>query len=143
MIFITNSEKEFNQKIWRVIKPKLSPGFVVGLVGDLGTGKTTLVKYIAQKLGFKGQVSSPTFVVRQTYPIPNTQGIDSIEHIDLYRLGKLNDKGFAEVKEWLVNKKALVFVEWADFLPNKKNLDAIVSLKLMSGNTRKVEIVWN
>lgn len=143
MIFTTNSEKEFNQKIWRAIKLKLSPGLVIGLVGDLGTGKTTLVKYIAQKLGFKGQVSSPTFVVRQTYPIPNTRGINLIEHIDLYRLGKLNDRSFAEVKEWLANKKALVFIEWADFLPDKKVLDVIVSLKLISGDTRKIEIIWN
>jgi tRNA threonylcarbamoyladenosine biosynthesis protein TsaE len=143
MTFITESENDFRNKIWETIEPKLKPGLVLGIVGDLGAGKTTLVKQIAQKLGFKGQVSSPTFVIRKSYPLKNNKGIKSIEHIDLYRLGQSGACNLREVKDYLEDKDSLVLIEWANLLNDKKILNGVIKIQIRSSVSRKVEILWN
>lgn len=143
MIFTTKNEEEFKDKVWKAIEPKLKPGLVLGVIGDLGAGKTTLVKHIAQNLGFKGRVSSPTFVMRKTYSAKNNKGIKAIEHIDLYRLQRPLSRDIQEVKEWLEGKDSLVLIEWADLLGNKKYLNCIVKIKIKSSDEREVEILWN
>ena len=84
-------------------------GELVGLVGELGAGKTRLVKGIALGLGLKaGQVRSPTFVL-----IREHQGRLRLYHVDAYRLensGQLENLGFDEIAAG----DGLVVVEWAD-----------------------------
>lgn len=143
MTFTTESENDFRNKIWETIEPKLKPGLVLGIIGDLGAGKTTLVKHIAQKLGFKGQVSSPTFVIRKSYPLKNNKGIKSIEHIDLYRLGQPRADDIREVKDYLDGRDSLVLIEWANLLSDKKLLDGVVKIQIKSNISRGVEILWN
>ena len=82
----------------------------MGLVGDLGAGKTVLVRGITAGLGVADDrlISSPTFVLVQEYP-----GSVPIYHIDLYRLadgaGELADLGLAEMLA-----DGVVLIEWAD-----------------------------
>ena len=61
---------------------ELRPGWIVGLIGDLGTGKTQLVKGLAAGLGIPGTVTSPTFALLQEHD----DGTLPLAHIDLYRL---------------------------------------------------------
>ncbi len=89
---------------------RLRPGNCVALVGDLGAGKTTLVRAMARGLGVTSHVSSPTFGLIQEYrgPVP-------MFHIDPYRiqrLEELEDFGFHEFFE----RGGVVVVEWADML---------------------------
>jgi tRNA threonylcarbamoyladenosine biosynthesis protein TsaE len=64
-----------------------SPGDVIALMGDLGTGKTALTRYIAEGLGVTGRISSPTFTIVKEYH----SGRIPLYHFDVYRLAGDND----------------------------------------------------
>ncbi|MFP4104888.1 MAG: tRNA (adenosine(37)-N6)-threonylcarbamoyltransferase complex ATPase subunit type 1 TsaE [Phycisphaerae bacterium] len=108
-VFNSNSV-ERTYEIGREIAGKLDLGDCVALVGDLGAGKTTITKGLAEGLGLDDSrmVSSPTFVLVQEYP-----GKVPLYHIDLYRLTapaeELLDLGFDEMLE-----TGVVLIEWAD-----------------------------
>jgi len=86
---------------------------VVGLYGQLGAGKTTFTQAAARALGVCERVTSPTFVIQKTYPLYE-QPFTHLVHIDAYRLGGAHDLGPLLFEETLRDKKALVFIEWAD-----------------------------
>lgn len=120
---------------------------VVGLFGDLGAGKTTLVQNIAKDLGIKQKINSPTFVLLKRYPIPRISlgksKWDNVYHIDAYRLEGKDIKKELEILSWneiISNPKNLVFVEWPeivkDFMPSKYNKIFISHTK---NNQRKFE----
>ena len=69
------------------IADALEPGDVVALIGDLGTGKTALTRYIAEGLGITGRISSPTFTIVKEYH----SGRIPLYHFDVYRLAGDND----------------------------------------------------
>jgi tRNA threonylcarbamoyladenosine biosynthesis protein TsaE len=86
----------------------LSPGDVIVLDGELGTGKTVLAKGIAAALGITEPVVSPTFTVVREYDAPTP-----LVHVDVYRLDhlqELHDLGFDD----LVGGDAVTVVEWGD-----------------------------
>ena len=106
--------RELGQRLGQVVQP----GDVIALEGDLGTGKTELVKGLAEGLGVSGTVHSPTFVLHHRY-----QGRLPIEHYDLYRLEGMAwvDTGLDEpapdavtVIEW--PERAAVLETWATTL---------------------------
>jgi tRNA threonylcarbamoyladenosine biosynthesis protein TsaE len=78
------------------------------LTGDLGSGKTTLVKEIARKLNVEEAVSSPTFSLVNEYHSPST-GI--LYHMDFYRLEKTTDLIQVGLEEYLVSGH-ICFIEW-------------------------------
>ncbi|TMD66974.1 MAG: tRNA (adenosine(37)-N6)-threonylcarbamoyltransferase complex ATPase subunit type 1 TsaE [Chloroflexi bacterium] len=84
----------------------LEAGDVVGLEGDLGSGKTELVRGIAEALGVSGSVHSPTFVLHHHY-----QGRLPVEHFDLYRLEGVSwvDTGLDEPAP-----DAVTLIEWPE-----------------------------
>lgn len=84
----------------------LRAGDVVGLEGDLGSGKTVLVQGLAEGLGISGRVHSPTFVLHHRYP-----GHTPLEHYDLYRLGERDwiDAGLDEPMPG-----SIAVIEWAE-----------------------------
>lgn len=78
------------------------------LHGDLGAGKTTLVRAVARALGVEGPVTSPTFTVAQRY-----EGRVPVAHMDAYRLGGPDDEE-AELLADALGGGAVAFVEWPD-----------------------------
>ena len=75
--------------------------------GDLGSGKTTLIKNISMKIGSKNNISSPTYPILNTYESNN----EKIYHADLYRIDNildLNEIGFFDI----INEKEWIFIEW-------------------------------
>ena len=95
-------------------KKKSAKATVVGLSGELGAGKTTLVKAIAKNLGIKNKLSSPTFVIMKRYPLPKGGRYENFFHLDAYRLEnkkELETLGFREVVRDPAN---LVFIEWPE-----------------------------
>ena len=87
----------------------LSQGDVLCLNGDLGSGKTTLVQGIAKGWGSLDQVTSPTFVIVNTYRRPD--GIH-LYHLDAYRLQNSQEAEDLDLEEMLEN--GVLVVEWAD-----------------------------
>ena len=93
----------------RRIGAALAPGEVVALVGDLGAGKTHLVKGIVAGMGGDAaQVTSPTFAIAHTYATPR----GPVHHLDAYRIERPAD--FAEIggETYLDDLAAVVVVEW-------------------------------
>ena len=75
--------------------------------GNLGSGKTTLIKNISMKIGSKNNISSPTYPILNTYESNN----EKIYHADLYRIDNildLNEIGFFDI----INEKEWIFIEW-------------------------------
>lgn len=101
-------------------------GEVFGLIGNLGSGKTTFVKALGKELGVKSNISSPTFVLHNTYKgiLPDQSPI-TIHHIDTYRFNTPEEFLLLDPNEWLGNPKTITLIEWADqirsFLPATTN----------------------
>lgn len=86
--------------------------FVVGLIGELGAGKTTFIKAFLRALGVKARIVSPTFIFSRRYR-SRFKHYKNIWHFDVYRLNSL--KGVKEIglREAINNSENLVLVEWA------------------------------
>lgn len=97
-----------------LIGRSLTSGTTIALVGDLGSGKTTLVKGIALGLGVKDarEVKSPTFVIFHIY-----KGRIPLYHFDLYRLDESSDLEGIGIDEFLSDPTAVSVIEWADRIP--------------------------
>lgn len=91
----------------------LAPGDVVLLSGDLGAGKTTLVRGAARALGVNTAVTSPTFAIANRYLAPDTTvpGLAAVAHLDLYRLGDLGAEDPDLLADY-IGADTISFVEW-------------------------------
>jgi tRNA threonylcarbamoyladenosine biosynthesis protein TsaE len=120
---------------------KFNSGQVIGLVGDLGAGKTALSKGLAQGLGIKTTITSPTFVIMKVYPIKNHFGLSQFCHIDAYRLHSFGDLETIGAIEYLQDPKTLTVIEWADRiksgLPKKTKF---IKIKILTGDQREIKI---
>ena len=105
----------------------LRPDDIVGLVGDLGAGKTAFVQRLAKTLGVKVPVRSPTFILLQDLPTSRTvakrTGIASLCHIDAYRLENEDELFAIGFQEYAERDDAVILIEWADRLPSVRWLD--------------------
>ena len=113
-----------------------SNGKIILFEGDLGTGKTTLIKNLCYELGSADNVSSPTFPILNIYDNKKNK----IYHADLYRVKNINDLneiGFFDI----INTNDWLFVEWP-----KKIIDlidkpfSIVNITIEDDNKRKIEL---
>jgi tRNA threonylcarbamoyladenosine biosynthesis protein TsaE len=91
----------------------LTAGDIIALCGELGAGKTTLVRGLARGMGLKdGEVASPSFTLVNEYkgPLP-------LFHVDLYRLE--DEKGLLDIDyEEYIRGNGVVVIEWADRIPH-------------------------
>lgn len=113
MRLLTRSPGE-TEAAGRRLAAELEPGDLVLLGGDLAAGKTTLVRGLVEGLGGDpGEVSSPTFVLVQSYPV-EAGPIRVLHHVDLYRLVEAEATAFREIglEELLSDPGAVAAVEW-------------------------------
>ena len=89
----------------------LKKGDVIALVGDLGTGKTTLSKYIAEALGITETITSPTFTIVQEYH----SGRLPLYHFDVYRVDDIEEMYRIGYEEYFYGEGVCI-VEWADIV---------------------------
>ena len=114
------SEQETEQ-IGEAIGRAAEPGTVVALIGDLGTGKTTLTKSIARGLGVTETVTSPTFNIIREYKT----GRIPLYHFDVYRIGDPDEMFELGYEEYFYGDGICV-VEWADIIEDLLPEDAVI-----------------
>lgn len=124
MKIITHTEQE-TIELGTKLARELRGGEVICLYGDLGAGKTTLVKGIAQGLGIKKIITSPTFILMNIYKIKDVRfKIKELVHIDCYRVHRPEDIENIGALEYFGRKDSVVVIEWPEkikeILPKKK-----------------------
>lgn len=124
----------------------LPNGTVVALLGDLGAGKTTLVRSVAKGLKIEEVVQSPTFNIMKLY----LKGTRPLIHIDAYRLADLNtDIG---LDEYIGYETGITMIEWPQYIKNllpKNTLYIEISitgensrhLKIYSSDSKLIEVI--
>jgi len=113
MQIITKSEKEtfdFAKKYAQELKG----GEVIGLIGDLGAGKTVFAKGLAAGLGIKDTITSPTFVLMKIYQTGGRKNIKTLCHIDAYRVKSAQDILAIGAEEYFNRPDTVSMIEWAD-----------------------------
>jgi len=109
---------------------------VLGLIGDLGGGKTTFLQGFAKGLGIKEKILSPTFVILKKFEISKFK---HFYHIDCYRVQttkEILDLGFKKI---ISNPQNIVAIEWAERIKKilPKNV-LILEFEFINRNTRKI-----
>ena len=97
------------ESVGRALAPTLGGGMVVTLTGDLGAGKTTLVRGVLRALDIKGPVKSPTYTLVEPYAISSLY----FYHFDFYRLGGPEEWDAAGFREYFRND-AIALIEWPE-----------------------------
>lgn len=133
----TNSAAE-TEALGARIAARLAPGDVILLSGELGTGKTTLVRGACRALGVPGPVTSPTFTIGQRYE----GGRMPVAHLDLYRLQSLEGEDPALLDDYL-RPEGVAFVEWPAAGSGRLGRPALkVRLAHESEERRRIEVDW-
>jgi len=109
----TTGGPEETQKLGERLGHELFASSMVALVGELGSGKTTLAQGIAHGLGVASSVRSPSFVLIREY-----EGRVPLYHFDLYRILREEEVLGLGYYEYFYQKQGVVLVEWADRIRN-------------------------
>ena len=113
----------------------LGPGDVVLVSGELGAGKTTLIRGACRALGVTEAVTSPTFTIGQRY-----RGRMPVSHLDLYRLEDLDTEDPALLDDYL-RSDSVAFVEWPGGAePRLERVSKRVEIRHAGGDEREVQI---
>jgi tRNA threonylcarbamoyladenosine biosynthesis protein TsaE len=132
----TNSAEE-TEALGAQLAERLEPGDVVVLSGEVGAGKTTLIRGACRALGIEGPITSPTFTIGHRY----AGGRLPVSHLDLYRLEGLEGEDPALLDDYLT-ADGVAFVEWpAVAAPELAGRATIaVCLDHAGGNSREIEL---
>jgi len=134
-VTVTTHSQDETAAVGRKLAPSLHAGSVLLLIGDLGAGKTALVRGLAEGLGVAPEdVSSPTFTLMQEY----RGGRVKLVHVDLYRLNdarEIEELGLDEI-----GADAVLAIEWAEKLPHRPPGAIEVRIAHGEGDVRVVEV---
>ena len=113
---------------------------VIELIGDVGAGKTTFVRGLAEGLGAKDKITSPSFTISKTYALPKGK---KLVHYDFYRL---NDPGLMseDLNESISDQNTLTVIEWSNSVKNilpKKH--SIITITKTQDDSRDISVSDN
>lgn len=131
MIYNEAEMKAFGRQFANLVKG----GDIIELIGDLGSGKTTFVKGLADGLGVKENVQSPSFTLSQQYET-NKQAI--LVHYDFYRL---NEPGILrhEIQDHVGNPEFITVIEWGNIVRDILPVDRLtMNIVAPNENTRRI-----
>jgi len=134
LVRITKSEEE-TREIGRTIGKNLLPGDIICLIGELGSGKTTITQGIALGLGVRVSVTSASFKLINEY-----KGRIPVYHFDLFRLNKLSEIEELGYREYFYDQ-GVTIIEWAEKIRPLWPEERIeIELKIISENNREIKI---
>ncbi|MCS7259127.1 MAG: tRNA (adenosine(37)-N6)-threonylcarbamoyltransferase complex ATPase subunit type 1 TsaE [candidate division WOR-3 bacterium] len=136
MEFITNSSQE-TIELGKKIGAQLKAGDILAFYGELGSGKTTMIKGVCLGLGVAEEsiVKSPSFIIINEY-----QGVYSIYHIDLYRIKDPSELYSLGLEDYLEGS-GICLIEWAEKLNPELLAQAIkVQIEIIANTMRKIKI---
>lgn len=143
MIFISHSLEEtfeFASNWLSSLEEPKDEALLVGLYGNLGSGKTAFTQVLAKELGVEDFVTSPTFVIEKIYKT-NHPFIKRLIHIDAYRLSSGKELLTLGLEEVLENKNNIVVIEWPEnikeVLPENHKR---IYCEFVNETTRKFEV---
>lgn len=131
--FITNSPAQ-TEALAQKIADKISP-CVIAMTGDLGAGKTAFTRGLAKGLGYKGEVSSPTFAIVHEY----IGGRLPLYHFDMYRVDGWEDLYSTGYFDY-IEQKAVLSVEWSENITSAIPDDA-VKVDIRRGSSEDERII--
>ena len=124
-------------KLAVVLAEKLRDGGCLGLIGDLGAGKTTFTKRICEYYNVTENVKSPTF----TYVIEYNSGDVPVYHFDVYRINDSEEIYEIGFEDYIGEDGSVVIVEWADKILNEMPYDTVfVEINHHSNVDREVSV---
>jgi tRNA threonylcarbamoyladenosine biosynthesis protein TsaE len=136
----TNGPRE-TERLGAELAASLRGGDVVLVSGELGAGKTTLVRGACRALGVESVVSSPTFTIGQRYSAP--AGRPTVAHVDLYRVADLGAED-PELLDDYLRPDTIAFVEWPpeseEWLDGYGRVAFRVTLAHGGGDRRMIEV---
>jgi tRNA threonylcarbamoyladenosine biosynthesis protein TsaE len=132
---ITFSLDEINQVAQQVLYAQLHK--VILFNGEMGVGKTTFIKALAQQLGVKDATSSPTFSLVNEYQITDNQ---FLYHFDVYRLKSESEALDMGIDEYLYSGNWCC-IEWAEKIPNLIPMEhSVIEIKTLSDGRRELTL---
>ena len=136
MTVVTHSARE-TEELGKSLAEKLRPGTVLAFTGDLGAGKTTLTRGIAEGFGITIPVTSPTYTIVNEY----NQGHLPLIHFDMYRLSS-PDELFEIGWEDYLRQNAIFVVEWSENIQAALPPDTIyVQMEKVGETSRKITMI--
>ena len=130
---ITFSLEEIDEVASQILEA--NPNKVILFHGEIGVGKTTLIKALAKALGVKDATSSPTFSLVNEYQASENK---LVYHFDVYRLKNENEAYDMGTEDYLYSGN-WCFIEWAEKIPNLiPELHSVIELKLTADGKREV-----
>lgn len=133
--------KEFARKIAGEFKG----GDIIGLVGELGAGKTTFTQFLAKELGIDSDIKSPTFILFREYATGQSaqdRGIAKLVHADAYRVEDEDEMWSIGFDDIISEPDTVTVIEWADRLPSMRDYSSYKEFRFgfSEGDTREIDM---
>ncbi len=129
-IGITINSLQDTDCLAKLISKKLFPGFVLGLTGDLGSGKTTFTKYLAKHMGITDLLNSPTFTILKVY-----NNKPNLYHMDVYRL---EDIGYDYELDDYIYGDGISVIEWYQYIEKMLPEEMLTISIIVNDNSQRV-----
>jgi tRNA threonylcarbamoyladenosine biosynthesis protein TsaE len=133
--------KEFARKT----AAELKGGDIIGLVGELGAGKTTFTQFLAKELGIESDIKSPTFILFREYvtgQASQEKGIAKLVHADAYRIEDEDELWSIGFDDIISEPDTVTIIEWSDRLPSMRDYFSYKEFRFGfgEGDTREIDI---
>jgi tRNA threonylcarbamoyladenosine biosynthesis protein TsaE len=135
-----DSEQAFSERasaFARALRAARAWPLVIGLRGDLGSGKTTWARAMLRGLGYRGRVPSPTYTLLEQYACDGLV----VVHLDLYRLRGEDELEHLGLRDWLAEPLRWMLIEWPERAPQlAERCDLTLELAITASGGRRVRL---